>query len=156
MIQCVHWIQSAYICRPWFPRFVSIFLKSLTNEILKSSKRKAQTWWRHQMETFSASLALCEGNHRVRYDITVLIYIFFYKLRFLSKKRPPVCVWNFCLTRLNSRHRKINGWDWDRYWMSKICVIHWISVYFPQVMRATISNCDCIAQMRDATQLKTP
>ena len=23
-----------------------------------------QSWWRHQMETFSASLALCEGIHR--------------------------------------------------------------------------------------------
>ena len=27
-------------------------------------------WWRHQMETFSASLALCEGNHRSLVDST--------------------------------------------------------------------------------------
>ena len=27
-----------------------------------NNQNKASTWWRHQMETFSALLALCEGN----------------------------------------------------------------------------------------------
>ena len=31
-------------------------------------------WWRHQLETFSALLALCVGNrrHRAHYDVTVM------------------------------------------------------------------------------------
>ena len=31
-------------------------------------KKYCTTWWRYQMETFSAILALCEGNHRSPMD----------------------------------------------------------------------------------------
>ena len=35
---------------------------------MKSWSEAIKSWWRHQMETFSALLALCEGNHRSPVD----------------------------------------------------------------------------------------
>ena len=31
-----------------------------------------QTWWRHQMETFSALLAICAGNSQVPFDVSLI------------------------------------------------------------------------------------
>ena len=36
-----------------------------TCKITSTHHRWINTWWRHQMETFSALLALCDGNSRV-------------------------------------------------------------------------------------------
>ena len=36
--------------------------------VKQTAKSGNMTWWRHQMETFSASLALCEGNPPVNGD----------------------------------------------------------------------------------------
>ena len=43
------WVEMSKTCQPRGTRRVFIWL----------------TWWRHQMETFSASLALCTGNSLV-------------------------------------------------------------------------------------------
>ena len=63
---CLHWnnnkadkliLHVKYIEAPMFP-FI----------IYKKTKNNARTktpWWRHQMETFSALLALCAGNSPV-------------------------------------------------------------------------------------------
>ena len=51
---CTCWIQSSYV--------LSIILNLL---ILLPGWLSPITWWRHQMETFSALLVLCEGNPAV-------------------------------------------------------------------------------------------
>ena len=48
--------------------YAADFINSLTEIIMKLSSRKnhfCNSWWRHQMETFSALLALCAGNSPV-------------------------------------------------------------------------------------------
>ena len=57
-----------------------------------------QTWWRHQMETFSALLALCAGNSLVTSElssqrpVTWSFDVFFYlRLNKLLSKQPRCC-----------------------------------------------------------------
>ena len=45
----------------WF----SIFIQGIWIHFLKKGVVSINTWWRHQMETFSALLALCAGNSPV-------------------------------------------------------------------------------------------
>ena len=55
-------------------------------------------WWRHQMETYSALLALCEGNSPVTSEF--------------PSQRPVTRSFDvFCTLRLNEWLRK-QSWDW--------------------------------------------
>ena len=65
-------------------------------------RSKAPTWWRHQMETFSALLAICAGNSPVPGEFTTQ--------KPVTRSLMFTCVW-------------INGWvnnreagDLRRYW----------------------------------------
>ena len=42
--------------------------KALIQHLLSWCKHRRFPWWHHQMETFSALVALCEGNHRSPVD----------------------------------------------------------------------------------------
>ena len=42
-----------------------VFTISVLHEIPTTRTIRLNPWWRHQMETFSASLAICEGNQPV-------------------------------------------------------------------------------------------
>ena len=52
--------------QPWTIRLGVLFTKSIsmTNKL----EVNIRTWWHHQMKTFSALLAICEGNHRSPVD----------------------------------------------------------------------------------------
>ena len=51
---------TSVVVRPLFSRMTEYDLNSLVTHITRD-----KTWWRHQMETFSALLALCVGNSPV-------------------------------------------------------------------------------------------
>ena len=55
----------------WCLIFFTIFNKLLNRQLScsRSNILVGQTWWRHQMETFSALLALCAGNSPVTYEL---------------------------------------------------------------------------------------
>ena len=55
------------------------------------------SWWRHQMETFSALLAICAGIHRSRW--------------FRHTKTSDAELWCFFDVRLNKRLSK-QSWGW--------------------------------------------
>ena len=72
----------------------------------------AQSWWRHQMETFSASLAICVGNSPVHGEfpaqrpVTRSFYVFF-DLRL--NKRLRIQLWGWWFETLSCplwRHHK--------------------------------------------------
>ena len=94
-------------------------------EIILKDTIKICSWWRHQMETFSPLLALCEGNPSVtsgfpnQRPVTWSFYIFF-ALR-LSKRlskhprsrwfdRPWRLVWRHCnvLPNFNKTQQRTN------------------------------------------------
>ena len=60
-----HQAPSHYLKQCWLTisGFSSIHMRTISQEILLMSICK--TWWRHQMEVFSALLALCAGNSLV-------------------------------------------------------------------------------------------
>ena len=59
------WINGA-----WIKRYCVLFSKTYNtlhscHNFPAGSRQAARTWWRHQMETFSALLARCAGNSPV-------------------------------------------------------------------------------------------
>ena len=73
------------------------------------------TWWRHQMETFSALLALCAGNSPVpgelpsQRPVTWSFDVFFDQRlnKCLSKQS-----WDWCLRRHRAHYDVINEFHW--------------------------------------------
>ena len=53
--------KKAGMCAQWFQLWPSV----LTHACVTWPRRGNSSWWRHQMETFSASLAICAGNSPV-------------------------------------------------------------------------------------------
>ena len=53
--------EIAHLQMSWY---VTDYLSTLVQMSFALSQ-EAITWWRHQKETFSALLSLCEGNSRV-------------------------------------------------------------------------------------------
>ena len=75
------------------------------------------TWWRHQMETFSALLAICAGNSRVTGDfpaqrpVTRRFDVFFdLRLNKRLSKQSWDC-WLETPSRLLWRHSNVRSWD---------------------------------------------
>ena len=99
-----------------------------------------KTWWRHQMETFSALLAICAGNSPVTGDFPA--------------QRPGT--WNFDVffyLRLNKRLSK-KSWGWwfgtpssplwrhcnDFKWTARQCIPSpWIN-HLPLAWQSPVSN----------------
>ena len=67
-------------------------------QIIHSKTR--HTWWRHQMETFSASLAICAGNSPVQFpaqrSVTRSCGVFFDFFDFLWFETPSRPLWRHC------------------------------------------------------------
>ena len=63
--------MSLYVDGPWYkhnyPGMGQILIRLALSEITAMTivDRDIVTWWRHQMETFSALLAICAGNSPV-------------------------------------------------------------------------------------------
>ena len=79
-----------------------------------SGKIHGTTWWRHQMETFSALLAFCEGNSPVtggfpsQRPVTRSFGVFFYLRLNKRLNKPARRLWFETPSRLWWRHR--NEW----------------------------------------------
>ena len=63
-------VNNVSLKRRWYSHSVNICVFRVTCQIHDSGwwyiwRCKDTTWWRHQMETFSASLAICAGNSPV-------------------------------------------------------------------------------------------
>ena len=91
---------------------------------------RAMSWWRHQMKTFSALLAICAGNSPVpgefpaQRPVTRSFYVFF-DLRLNKRLRKQSWGWWFeTLSRPLWRHRNVQWeylpWAWQCYKLSKI------------------------------------
>ena len=72
-----------------------MLVKWATGERLENKKHT--TWWRHQMETFSALLAICAGNSPVPGEFPT--------------QRPVTRSFDVCYLRLNKRLSK-QWWGW--------------------------------------------
>ena len=59
--------------RLWWSQ-LSIFINDISISVYKLS---VKTWWRHQMETFSALLAICAGISPVQRPVTLSFDVFF-------------------------------------------------------------------------------
>ena len=87
-------------------------------EIILACPQTGVTWWRHQMETFSALLALCEGNPRVtvgfptQRPVSRSFDIFFdLRLNIGRAKR----LWFETQSRSFRRHCSVIGLFWPNY-----------------------------------------
>ena len=104
----------------------------------------SETWWRHQMETFSALLTICAGNTPVTGEFpsqrpVTRSFDVFFDLRLnkrLSKQSCPL--WRHC----NDRHDFSFHYDWSLLnylpGYSSECVPSWQSSYsgpYPRVWR---------------------
>ena len=58
------WRRPSWNCN-WLEEISYIYIPILVIMALLDFQR-SDTWWRHQIETFSALLALCAGNSQVR------------------------------------------------------------------------------------------
>ena len=86
--------REANDIRKSFPSaHASMCLYSATFLIVSGMQRTLKSWWRHQMETFSALLAICAGNSPVPGEFT--------------SQRPVTRSFDvFCDLRLNKRLSK--------------------------------------------------
>ena len=113
-------------------------------------------WWRHQMETFSALLALCAGNSPVSGEFpaqrpVTRSFDVFFDLR--PNKRLSKKSWGWWFETLLSplwRHRNASVWFYW-HWSSRILApvqvkLHWF-VYYHQasdISRTKIFNVSCL------------
>ena len=113
-------LQFKLICQPWITvkfsipcthfRFMAKY-KSIIRAFFFTRNHSTHIWWRHQMETFSALLALCAGNSPVNGEnptqrpVTRSFDVFFdLRLnRWLSKQTwgwwfetPSWPLWRYC------------------------------------------------------------
>ena len=102
-----------YVARIFSP--VKIFLTSGFNIVIAWKHIVYITWWRHQMETFSALLALCEGNSLVTGEFlpqrpVTRIFNIFFDLR-LNKRlsKQPRCQWFETPSRPLWHHRNVGS-----------------------------------------------
>ena len=87
----VRWLVSNY-------RLIWMSIISTNLWDLFHQQRSANPWWRHQMEKFSALLALCAGNSPVTSEF--------------PSQRPVTCCFDvFFYRRLNKRLSK-QSWSW--------------------------------------------
>ena len=65
---CANWVK-AWCCFMWLKKSAITFVKGCKwlklVYIMQTYMYNEFTWWRHQMETFSALLAICAGNSPV-------------------------------------------------------------------------------------------
>ena len=123
--------------------------RSTAREISEDPVRHCKSWWRHQMETFSALLAICAGNSPVlgefpaQRPLTRSFDVFFY-LRLnkqLSKQSwgwwfetPSRTLWrhrNWChavIERLFAFTIAKENW-YEAFWKSALCLL---VTYHPQ------------------------
>ena len=83
---------------------------------------KPLTWWRHQMETFSALLAICAGNSTVPGEVptqgpVTRSFDVFFDLR--PNKRLSKQLWGWCLRRHRAHYDVI---VMEKYWYT--CILH--------------------------------
>ena len=98
LLQCTYCYSIC--CCPWFPFFLrpTVVGKKYSNSVAIPLVNKSLIWWRHQMETFPALLALCVGNSPVTGEFPI---------------QKPV-TWSFDVffdLRLNKRLTK-QWWGW--------------------------------------------
>ena len=97
------------------------FRKISTHFVIDCSTAKGDSvfwysWWRHQIETFSALLALCEGNSPVTGEFPSQrpvrrSFAAFFDLR-LNKRlsKQSICLWFETPSRSLWRHCNVKGW----------------------------------------------
>ena len=65
-VTTLQWINNKPLPAPVKTEFIAILKKFDTHfECCSHTQRYKATWWRHQIETFSALLAICAGNSPV-------------------------------------------------------------------------------------------
>ena len=101
---------SAAKCRPCHrQQFQTVFLQG--NLLIPGN---FNSWWRHQMETFSALLALCAGNSPVSGEFpaqrpVTRIFDVFFDLRLIKRLSKHSLGWRFeTLSRPLWRHCNVN------------------------------------------------
>ena len=123
--------SSSSNCR-WV--FITVIIVILRSTLYICELDYSITWWRHQMETFSALLAICAGNSPVpgefptQRPVTRSFGVFF-DLR-LNKRlsKQSWCWWFETLSSPLWRHRNEadNGLS---HHISILCVFHWHANY---------------------------
>ena len=84
------------------------------------------TWWRHQMETFSALLAICAGNSPVPGEIptqrpVTRSFDVFFDLRLNKRLRKQSWGWWFeTLSRPLCRHRNVDNFSVPHHSMNRV------------------------------------
>ena len=98
-----------------FANFITALKSSTYMDPLKCNliRHLSCTWWRHQMETFSALLALCAGNSPVTG-------------KFPAQRPVTRSVDVFFDLRLNKRlSKQSRGWWFEKIWgRRKFCHLH--------------------------------
>ena len=67
MLPCEYWMLDQAVSFSTFAFWCFSLIQMIDLPVLRASHQSGfcKPWWRHQMETFSALLALCEGNSPV-------------------------------------------------------------------------------------------
>ena len=98
----------------------ALALEKSAYSVLTPLKQSCRTWWRHQMETFSALLAICAGNSPVpgefpaQRSVTRSFYVFF-DLR--PNKRLSKQSWGWWFETLYRPHYDCNDLGYQEHLM---------------------------------------
>ena len=119
------WIEGRYF--DWYPNVLCVFSLFCYPGIM-SRCQFSDTWWRHQMETSSALLAICAGNSPFTGEfpqrpVTRSFGVFF-GLRLNERFSKQSCGWRFeAPSRPIWRHSNehIGGWA-TRRWGAVTCL----------------------------------
>ena len=110
----------------------------------KWSSALGQSWWRHQKETFSALLALCEGNSPVTGEFpsqnTVMRILDAFLDMYLNTRLNKPTRGRWFVAPLRSLWRHCNGWLWNRGHIS--FAVHMASYWFEQQIKFNFEKDD--------------
>ena len=121
-----HTIIFLAICTKieYFDVLLNIWIVSITQQIYHHTKQRILSWWRHQMEIFSALMALCAGNLPLTGEFPA--------------QRPVTCNFDvFFDLRLNKRFSR-QSWGW---WFEtpSLPLLRHCNVYLWYVMKCKLS-----------------
>ena len=138
LVNLIHVLQGCFTGqRLWIYRSYD----STANDAKRQAKQNNLSWWRHQMETFSALLAICAGNSQVPSE-------------FLAQRPVTRSFDVFFDLRLNKRLSK-QSWGWwfetlsRPSWRHRNSIILYITFYSLSYIRRFVINSREVLKMRD-------
>ena len=128
---------------------------------LGQAKNKEKPWWRHQMETFSALLALCAGNSPVPGEFPTQRQVarsfdVFFDLRL--NKRLSKQSWGWWFETPSCSLRRYCNVDVMHYWPCARGIHQWavVSPHKGAVMQGALSDHDFVIGWVRCIRLKLP